>query len=91
MGPLHIEQTAMVCLGQLIKGTKIVQVMNLAELSITGLTTAVCDVNSIKKARYSLQVLAVCLSRLLQEAYKNDADVPTLMSYNEWIKQQEST
>ena len=49
MGGLHIEQAALVCIGQLIKGTGMGDIIGAASLDTIGLETAVCDVNNIKK------------------------------------------
>ena len=70
MGGLHIEQTALVCVVQLITGSGMEDIVSYASLDTIGLKTAVCDVNNIKKARYTLQVIAVVLMRKLQDAYK---------------------
>ena len=70
MGGLHIEQAALVCVGQLITGSGMEDIVICASLDTIGLKTAVCDENNIKKARYTLQVTAVVLMRKLQDAYK---------------------
>ena len=41
-------------------------------LKTVGLSTAVCDVNHIKKSRYSGQVLASVLNTLLVDALKEE-------------------
>ena len=69
MGGLHIEQAALVCIGQLIKGTGMGDIINASSLDTVGLETAVCDVNNIKKARYTLQVIAVVLMKKLGDAF----------------------
>ena len=68
MGGLHLEQAALFCIGQLLKGTGVEDIFTAASLDTVGLTTAVCDVNNNKKARYTLQVIAVVLIRNMQEA-----------------------
>ena len=70
MGGLHIEQAALICVGQLIKGTGMAEIIKVASLDTVGLETAVCDVNNIKKARYTLQVIAVVLRKKMQEAFR---------------------
>ena len=70
MGGLHIEQAALVCVGQLITGSGMEDNVSYASLDTIGLKTAVCDVNNIKKVRYTLQVIAVVLMRKLQDAYQ---------------------
>ena len=57
MGGLHIEQAALICIGQLIKGTGMGDIISASSLDTVGLETAVCDVKNIKKARY--QVVAM--------------------------------
>ena len=52
MGGLHIEQAALVCIGQPIKGSGLDDIVDVASLDTVGLKTTVCDVNNIKKARY---------------------------------------
>ena len=61
LGGLHIEHTALLCIGQLLKGTVLETIITSASLDTIGLANAVCDVNDIKKARYTLQVTATCL------------------------------
>ena len=58
VGGLHIGQAALVCIGQLIKGSGLNDIGDVASLDTVGLKTAVCDVNNIKKARCTLQVVA---------------------------------
>ena len=67
MGPLHIKQAGLVCIGLLIKGTGLDEV-----LALVNVQTAVCDVNNIKKARYALQLIAAVLMRNLKDAYLHD-------------------
>ena len=70
MGVLHIEQAALVCIGQLKKGSGLDDIVDAASLDTVGLKTAVCDVNNIKKARYTLQVVAQ-LSQKNQWCFQN--------------------
>ena len=70
MGGLHIEQAALVSVGQLMTGSGMEDMVSYPSLDTIGLKAAVCDVNNIKKARYTLQVIAVVLTRKLQDAYK---------------------
>ena len=49
MGILHVEQGALVVLGQLITETGLEYVLVNAYLGIVSLKTALCDVSSIKK------------------------------------------
>ena len=73
MGILHVKQGALVVLGQLVTGTGLEYVLVKAYLDIVSLKTALCDVSSIKKARYSLQVLACCLHHNLVKAYSDSS------------------
>ena len=58
-------------------------------LKTVGLSTAVCDVNHIKKSRYSGQVLASVLNTLLVDAYKEAMSGGDPMKYSETSKTQE--
>ena len=58
---LHIEQSACNVHGDLVKGTGLVDIVKQSGLSVFGLQTAVADVNNVKKARYTIQVIAPCL------------------------------
>ena len=71
-------------------------IISAATMDTIGLKTAVCDVNNIKKARYTLQVIAVVLTRLLREAFDsindNDASLENgiesqqgLVMFNYWF------
>ena len=87
MGGLHIEQAAMVCAGQLLTESGMDDIAANASLDTTGLKTAVCDVNNIKKARYTLQVIAVVLMRKLQESY--ELAVPNYDNIEQWVAAQQ--
>ena len=77
MGGLHLEQAGLVCIGQILSGSGMDRIVSSASLDIIGLTTAVCDVNNIKKARYTLQVIAVVSMKLLKDAYEiSDSSEP---------------
>ena len=56
-GPLHVEQNLLSCTGELVKGTGLGDVLKSAGVLMVGITTAFCDVNNIKKARYAGQVM----------------------------------
>ena len=84
MGGLHIEQAALVCIGQLITGSGMDDIVANASLDTIGLKTAVCDVNNIKKARYTLQVIIVALSKKLREAFESRCNHDQNME--EWVK-----
>ena len=51
MGGLHTELAALVCIGLLIKGSGLDDIVDAASLNTVSLKTAVCDVSNIKKAR----------------------------------------
>ena len=55
-GELHIEQPFLVLHGQLINGAGLMEMVNLQKLSTIGFS-AVVNVNSIKRATYSIQVI----------------------------------
>ena len=88
MGGLHVEQAALVCIGQLITGSGMEDIDTTASLEIVGLKTAVCDVNNIKKAHYTLQVIAVVLSKKLNDTFNaRDADDRDM---EDWIATQQN-
>ena len=91
MGPLHIEQAGLVCIGLLIKGTGLDEVLALANIHTTGMQTAVCDVNSIKKARYALQLIAAVLMRNLKDAYLHDVEDTDTLLFDDWLNIQQGT
>ena len=70
MGGLHIEQALLVCTGQLIKGSDLDGIVDAASLDTVGLNTAVRNVSNIKKARYTLQVVAAALTKTFNDAFK---------------------
>ena len=86
MGGLHIEQAALKVHGELLQGTGLDDIVQHAGMATVGLKTAVCDVNDIKKARYTVQVLASCLYKLLWNAYiESGGD-----NFDDWVKAQDS-
>ena len=54
-----------------------------AYLDIVSLKKILCDVSSIKKARYSLQVLACCLHHNLVKAHSDSGSSLTLEAWAE--------
>ena len=64
--------------GDLIKCTALREIVKLAGLSVVGLQTAVADMNDIKKARYTIQVIVTCLFTFLQKAYKASSSALSL-------------
>ena len=88
-GPLHIEQVSLVCTGELIRATGLEDILSTSGLSTVGLSTAMCDVNNIKKARYCGQVVAPVLNTLLMDAYKEArAAGDKSDDFDEWCKEQ---
>ena len=68
--PRHIEQASLASHGQLIKGTGLDRIIDSSALTTIGLETSLCDANSIKKARYTIQVVSCTLYKLLMKAFK---------------------
>ena len=75
MGGLHVEQ---------VKGSGLDDIVHAASLDTVGLKTAVCDVSNIKKARYTLQVVAAALTKKLNGAFKTS----TFETMELWIENQ---
>ena len=65
LGGLHIEQVALKAHGTLIKGTGLSDIIKGAGFTTIGLDTAVNDVNHIKKACYTVQLIYVLSSIML--------------------------
>ena len=84
MGGLHIEQAALVCNGQLIKGSGLEDIVDTTSLDTVGLKTTVCDVSNIKKATYTLQVVAAALTKKLNDGFKTS----TFETMELWIENQ---
>ena len=84
MGGLHIEQAALICIGQLIKGSGLDDIIDATSLNAVGVKTTVCDVNNIKKAIYTLQVAAPALTKNLIDAFKTS----NFVTIELWIKNQ---
>ena len=70
-GGLHIEQSLLVLHGQLIKGSGLMKILKLQQLS-TIQFSAVVDVNSIKRATYCIQVTLSTFYIKLNEAIALD-------------------
>ena len=88
-GQLHIEQALLVIHGQLVKGSGLLEILTENKFSMIGLS-AVVDVNNIKRARYTLQIILCSLFQQLREAMS--ATNTDLTPYN-WLtqKSKEST
>ena len=80
---LHIEQFLLEIHGQLIEGSGLVQILTESKFSMTGLF-AVKDVNSIKGARYTLQItLCELFIKLLEAVSVSEID----LSQHDWLTQ----
>ena len=80
-GQLHIELYFLVIYGQLIEGWGLVQILTENKFSMIGPSPAV-DVNSIKRARYSLEItLCAIFIKLCEATSVSEAD---LLSYD-WL------
>lgn len=84
-GPLHIEKAVLSCFGDLVRGTGLDDVVKSSGLSTVGLVTAMCDVNNIKKARYTCQVVGPVLQSFLDDAYLASTDG---LAYDLWVEKQ---
>ena len=84
LGDLHIEQSLLVMHGQLIKGSGLDSIMSNTNLSTAGGTTALVDVNHIKRSRYCLQVSVIVVYKLLKAAHLESQSSLTLF---EWLDQ----
>ena len=71
MGALHIEQVFLLCHGQMISGSGLPEILKAANLSLLG-TSAVVDVNDIKRARYCMQVSVCAMYLKLRDAAESD-------------------
>ena len=90
-GPLHIEQNLLSCTGELVKGTGLDDVLRSAGVLMIGITTAFCDVNNIKKARYAGQVMAPVLQTLLHDSYRESIEKTTVDGLELWVTEQDET
>ena len=62
--------------------------MDQAKLSYIGLKTAFCDVNDIKKALYSVEVVVICLYKQLSIAHLESG---TQLDIEKWAEGQHGT
>ena len=67
LGGLHIEQSALVMHGEIIRGSGLEKILYSNDLSIIE-TSAVVDINDVKHARYCLQVAACAVFQKLKDA-----------------------
>ena len=84
MGGLHIEQAALVCIGQLIEGSGLDDIVDATSLDRVDLKTAVLMTTISKKARYTLQVVAAALTKKLNDVFKTS----TFETMELWIENQ---
>ena len=57
--------------------------MGSAQLSYIGLETAFCDVNDIKKARYAVEVVVICLFMQLKNAHATSGSEMKIFDWTE--------
>ena len=80
---LHIEQSLLVINGQLIEGLRLVQILTENKFSMVGLS-AVVDVSSMKRARYTFQLtLCALFIKLREVASISETDLPPC----DWLTQ----
>ena len=58
---------------------------------MVGITSAYCDANNIKKARYAGQVMAPVLQTLLHDSYRESTRKTTLDGLELWVTEQDTT
>ena len=68
LGGIHIEQSALFMHGEIIKSSGLEKILSSNDLSIIG-TSAVGDVNDIRRVHYCLQVAACAVFWKLKYAY----------------------
>ena len=86
LGGLHLEQQLLKINGQLVTGSGLDDILDKSKLSYIGLKTAFCDVNDIKKALYSVEVVVVCLYTQLSHAHMESG---TSLDLEQWAEVQE--
>ena len=67
-GDLHVEHSALLMHGQIIKGSGLDSILQRSQLSTIG-TSSLVDANDIKRSRYCLQVALCSIYRLLKNAH----------------------
>ena len=77
---LHIEQSLLHILGQLIEGSVLAEILTLHNFSMIGLSV-ITDASHIKKAHYVIQVTVCALFLKLQEASVKDGSNLYLYSW----------
>ena len=87
LGDLHMEHTALLVHGDLIRGSGLDSQFANTKLSTEG-TSAIVDVNDIKRSRYCLQVSEVVIYNLLKKAYLSSG---SKLSILEWLDEEAKT
>lgn len=85
-GPMHLEMNVLSCHGKLVKGTGLEEIFKTSGLKTVGLTTALCEANSLKKARYTVQITTAVLCALLKDAFEN-CENSNAISMNQWVEE----
>ena len=88
-GVMHIEQVSLKCTGELITVTGLEDVLGSGGLKTIGLMKSLCDVSSLKKARYGGQALGPVFHSLLVEAHQQTKGATDLSGLNTWAERQE--
>ena len=89
-GALHMEQSFLGMHGDLINGSGLLEVLNrlnFTTIGVSGLSVK-ADVNSIKRARYCIQVALCALYKKLTEAVEADGSAKLPF---EWLSEQANT
>ena len=84
LGELHMEHTALMIHGDLIRGSGLDSQFVNTKLSTEG-TLTIVDVNDIKRWRYCLQVSVVVIYNLLKKAYLSSG---SKLSILEWLDEE---
>lgn len=87
MGPLHVEQVSLKMHGELIDGTGVEKILNIANPRPDNPGAALVSGGFITRARYLLQVLLVSLFCLQHEAFEKAAEEDK----SQWIAEQART
>ena len=87
LGGLHIEHCLLCIHGELIKGSRLYEILATNNLSII-CTGAVVNANHIKQARYCLQVAVCSIYMKLREAHKNAESSLTPI---QWLEENQTT
>ena len=84
LGGLHIEQSLLVVHGEVVSGSGLAEILETSDLSLIGTSTAILDVNNIKRSRYCLLVSLCAIYKKLKEAHIiSNSPLPIF----EWLEQ----